>query len=1129
MIRQRFLFPLLTLYLLTNIAWGQLPPSLHRISKVDTAVDWPEKTVGTVDSCGPGFGTAYFAKNRGILLQGDPALNHRPLTVELWAKIDSAQTFNVLLAHEPKDSPRHWELYTYAGSGDLALYLPGNGNAQEIRTGTALADGRWHYIALVLDSATAELYVDGRRLGQAPIVRADSPTPEGTLFAIGSLVERGLACNGAIDELRISSGRVPVESIPQEPFRCEDNTLLLAHFDLPAHGNEASPLKFPLSGKLAAKNSHFAVDDYDAFSRLFPKGGLEIDVKPGDKPPKNIPTLKVSPERFAEHLRDLKLRSIKADEFRDGVFANWGEQFVDLEKRISGETPLPRGAAGQVYDAAALILPEEKHPASIVLRQSGRLLESLRARSAEQPDSEHAALAMLHDDWTRLNQHFAELKRDGKPLTPEDYFAACGLRRKIVFADSRLREIDRILFLARGSYSGSRLTNASNNDRIGGHFATQNFGFNTIRGGGLFAISGWRETHPTITNLTEGRKIAPTATCNRLAGRELDYGSFMSPDLSFDGKTLYFAHCGSQEHRWVWTPDTSWNLFKMQIDGREIEQLTDGPYNDFDPCELPSGRIAFISERRGGFIRCFGEDAALRVTTYVLHSLKPDGSDVYPISFFETSEWQPSVDNSGMLVYTRWDYTDRENCLGSQFWTCAPDGRNPRAPHGNYPLPHHTFPDNTHGDHRFGNCPDAPSALPLTEMQIRAIPNSHRYVLTAAPHHGETYGSLCILDLREKDDNHMSQLRRITPYVPFPESESPGRGQYRYSAPWPLDEDVFLCNSWEDLVVLDRFGNEELLCEREILPIGYDPRLRLSEPIPLRPRPVPPLIPQQTTQGEDFADADHTATVGIINVNIADLPLPQDRPIKRLRVLQVIPKPNPWMDTPWIGYATENTPRIPLGTVPVEEDGSVYFEAPSGKQLIYQILDEHNRAVQTMRAVSYVHPGERLVCTGCHEPTSQSAVNPSQMPLAFRRAPSKLEPECGPIEPVNYYRLIKPILDETCNTCHQKEQKGPQNLGYEELRPYVYYFAGGLLGTTTMSGLHGGSRSIPGRIGAGGSRLTEILFDENHRDGVSDEERGKFILWMDANVPRLGAFQNEEAQKRGELVWPILDVDATSR
>ena len=566
----------------------------------------------------------------------------------------------------------------------------------------------------------------------------------------------------------------------------------------------------------------------------------------------------------------------------------------------------------------------------------------------------------------------------------------------------------------------------------------------------------------------------------------------------------------------------------MPVDGTELYQLTDSAYNDFDACELPSGRVAFISERRGGFIRCFDENAELRVTTAVLHSMKNDGSDIYPLSFFETSEWQPSVDNNGMLVYTRWDYTDRENCLGSAFWTCFPDGRNPRAPHGNYPQPWHTFPDNKYDDTRRGNCTTAPSGLPMTELQIRAIPGSHKYVFLAAPHHGETFGSICILDMREKNDFHMSQIRRVTPYQLFPESESPGRSQYRYGAPWPLDENVFLCNSWEDLVLLDRFGNEELICERELLPIGYDPRLRLSDPIPVRPRPVPPLVAQQTQQGEDYTPAEQQepSTVGIVNVNISDQPLPPDRPIKYLRVFQVIPKPNPWMNQPDSGYAPENTPRVPLGIAKVESDGSVLFKAPFGKQLLFQVLDENFQAIQTMRAVTYTHPGEKLLCTGCHEPQEESVQATQSLPMAFRKAPQQLQPECGITEPISFYRLIQPMVAESCVKCHQEKQLSEplQRLDYEAFRPYVFYFAGGMSGAV-MTPIYGGTRSIPGRCGAAACQLSKVLLDENHKDAVSDEIRHRFTIWMDANCPRLGAFHDEAAQKRGELVLPILDTE----
>jgi hypothetical protein len=93
------------------------------------------------------------------------------------------------------------------------------------------------------------------------------------------------------------------------------------------------------------------------------------------------------------------------------------------------------------------------------------------------------------------------------------------------------------------------------------------------------------------------------------------------------------------------------------VDGSNLVRLTDGNFDDFDPCWLPNGRIVFISTRRHGFGRCHGRP----VPAYTMSSMKPDGSDLIPIDFHETNEWQPSVDNHGMIVYTRWDYVDRDH------------------------------------------------------------------------------------------------------------------------------------------------------------------------------------------------------------------------------------------------------------------------------------------------------------------------------------------------------------------------------------------------------------------------------------------------------------------------------------
>ena len=212
----------------------------------------------------------------------------------------------------------------------------------------------------------------------------------------------------------------------------------------------------------------------------------------------------------------------------------------------------------------------------------------------------------------------------------------------------------------------------------------------------------------------------------------------------------------------------------------------------------------------------------------------PDGSDVIRLSWHDTNEWHRASATTADPLYALGLCGSRLD-VAHHLWTCFPDGRDPRAPHGNYPVRR--------------------EFRPWMEMSLRAIPNSNRCVATAAPHHGEAYGSLVLLDVRSADDRAGAQVRRLTPEVPFPESESaPGvphpKGKHSpraevYGTPWPLSEDYFLCvhdagQRNYGIYLIDSFGNRELLYR--------DPAISCLDPIPLRPRRRPPIIPVATTQ-----------------------------------------------------------------------------------------------------------------------------------------------------------------------------------------------------------------------------------------------------------------------------------------
>ena len=82
-----------------------------------------------------------------------------------------------------------------------------------------------------------------------------------------------------------------------------------------------------------------------------------------------------------------------------------------------------------------------------------------------------------------------------------------------------------------------------------------------------------------------------------------------------------------------------------------------------------------------------------------------------------------------------------------------------------------------------------------------------------------------------------------------------------------------------------------------------------------------------------------------------------------------------------------------------------------------------------------------------------------------------------------------------------------------------------------MSWLYGGSRTIAGKFGARWSRLYRggYLSTSHYNVNLTKAELRRITLWLDANSLEMPTFSRDgEVQakaRRGELVWPMLDVD----
>jgi hypothetical protein len=216
-----------------------------------------------------------------------------------------------------------------------------------------------------------------------------------------------------------------------------------------------------------------------------------------------------------------------------------------------------------------------------------------------------------------------------------------------------------------------------------------------------------------------------------------------------------------------------------------------------------------------------------------------------------------------------------------------------------------------------------------------------------------------------------------------------------------------------------------------------------------------------------------------------------------------------------------------LGTVPVHPDGSAYFRAPARKPLYFQAIDEQGKAVQTMRSVTYLQPGERRGCVGCHEPGN--AVVQTRPTLAMKRGPTRIEPGPDGTRPFSYVRLVQPILEQHCVKCHDGStgpeksklllsgdaiEKNGFTKSYNALRPYVrwYEWGGASIDQTVTR---------PGHGGATDSRLTTVIEDANHRPvKLGEAERRRLYIWLDGNVPFYGTYEKpeQEQQRKGLAV-----------
>ena len=557
-----------------------------------------------------------------------------------------------------------------------------------------------------------------------------------------------------------------------------------------------------------------------------------------------------------------------------------------------------------------------------------------------------------------------------------------------------------------------------------------------------------------------------------------DDGGVRDPQVDYDARKVLFSYRKGGSHHY--------HLYEINLDGSQLRQLTDGPYDDIEPTYLPDGDIVFCSTRCNRWVMCWKAPVA------ILYRCDAEGGNVEMLSSNTSTENTPAVLPDGRILYTRWEYVERSQLAYHHLWTMNADGTGQMTFFGNmHPTGmHYNIRERVGREVRYENVPGD-----VAMLDAKPIPGTRKVVSIFSPGHGrrEHKGFVTVVDPRRGPD-HQPSARRIHP-----------GGAWR--DPYPVAADRFLVARANELHLMDIEGNTRLLHRLA----GDPPAMMLHEPSPVRPRSRERRFPARTDPAQP------TGRLILSDVTVGrNMEGVERGEIRKLLVLEQLPGPfhnSPGFDGISL-WGTFSLHRI-LGTVPVEPDGSAFFEVPAMRSLFFVALDENDLAVKKMQSFVTVQPGETTSCVGCHEPRTLAPANPGRAVLtALRRPPSPIAPIAGMPEIVDFRRHVQPILDRHCIGCHNARDRagelsleaGPGMPSHGRGRVFSSYVNLVRRLGFVADGRNAHGNRPPRTMGSSASKLMTRI-DGSHNDvAVSEDEAALIRLWLDSGAAANGTY-----------------------
>ena len=561
-------------------------------------------------------------------------------------------------------------------------------------------------------------------------------------------------------------------------------------------------------------------------------------------------------------------------------------------------------------------------------------------------------------------------------------------------------------------------------------------------------------------------------------------------NLSLDAKTVFFTMREGYED--------NWHIYEMGLDGKNLKQVTTGKYHDFAPEELPDGKLVFASSRIKSFNICAQE------LSTGLFSVNRDGTGYRQLTINTLNDMSPHVMQDGQIMYTRWEYVDRDVKWRQSLWTINPDGSSVQLYFGN------TIRD------------------PAVFWQARPLPDGDGVVATFAPHHGWPIGAIGTVTKKFGTEAKRGLgFQWITQEYPSI-FDNGNLTEWGYRDPYPVTPSQFLVAYGGGLKGKDRRFEIYLLDDRDRKVLVWDDGiLSCTYPIPVSPRKRPPVH-----HNTEWPAGVTTGTLLVLDVYNGLSNTVAKGEIKALRIMEQVPKfpenetefprNRVYQACPVMGQKSYYIKRC-LGTVPVEDDGSAHFTVPVFRELYLQALDSEGRAVQSMGSAVNLVPGEKQTCVGCHENRMTAPKNAKQPLAAMKPAATPTPYAWGNNGNIDFTTIVQPVLDKHCAECHSGvKAKGGFDLSGDKTRffnmAYDSIFKRALVSTVELTA--NDSQVIPPKKAfAYASRLRDFIEagDKDHRKVIlSKEERERIYVWMDSNCNYYGTYKRTRPNTPGD-------------